>query len=208
MRLPEGRAFYVFVLALPVAMFAYLRSIGEWGLDASPGFTVAWMVSLAPLALVSLRVGIDNVAARRRDYAMLAGLVEVVRRAVGRRSVERPEPPKPGVSDEPVAAVIWGIAVGLVFPVFFMSVMPDLRRPAGAVWLIVAGALAGGATYCRYRAMAYLENEPPMFGPLRQWRLMSPDRYAPPGRPFVRAQIVLTILLPLWWLGVGGFFVL
>jgi hypothetical protein len=35
----------------------------------------------------------------------------------------------------------------------------------------------------------------------RQWSLLSTERYEPAGRPFVRAQIVCMILLPIWWLG-------
>jgi hypothetical protein len=59
----------------------------------------------------------------------------------------------------------------------------------------------GGTIYCQRRASAYLIDEPEAFDLFRQYRLLNAERYQAAGQPFVRAQIVLMVALPVWWLG-------
>lgn len=55
--------------------------------------------------------------------------------------------------------------------------------------------------YCRRRAIAYIRDEPNPWDVFREWRLLNAGRFDEPGRPFVRWQIRLMVVLPFWWLG-------
>jgi hypothetical protein len=109
-------------------------------------------------------------------------------------------PPK----DRLWVALLLGLMVAAIVPAFFMSSLPTLRTAAGMIWLGGAGVIMGTMMYCQRRASAYLIDEPRYFDLFRQYRLLNPQRYEEPGRRFVRAQIVLLVVLPIWWLGGGS----
>jgi hypothetical protein len=218
------RLYYWLILALPVAAFIALAATGRWQsfrlLFRDPGATsrgalddlfvtaLIWSLSTLPVTLTAWRLGRRHTAARRLNYELIVGLREVVRLALGRsQSVDQVEaftrPPK----DRVWIAALLGLGVSIVVPTFFASVDPSLRTEAGAIWLGGAGILMGAAVYCQRRASAYLVEEPRYFDLFRQYRLLNPDRYEERGRPFVRAQIVCLVILPIWWLG-GGIAVL
>ena len=212
------RFFYWLVLALPVATFSWLAATGRWqsfwllvrdpnasprqAFDASFATAFVWSLSTLPVTLTAWSLGRRHTAARRLNYELLVGFREVVRLALGRdQSAESVEafarPPK----DRLWTAVLLGLVVAVMVPTFFMSFLPDLRTGAGMIWLGGTGVLLGSMAYCQRRASAYLIDEPRYFDLFRQYRLLNPHRYEERGRPFVRAQIVLLVLLPIWWLG-------
>lgn len=221
----RSRGFYVGVLALPIVMLLYFVASGgmaEWfgaGRGPRPSTSqdwsdfltsLLWLGSLAPLGFAAWEIGREHTAARRLNYVVVIGLREVVRRALGladeaserEREEEFARPPR----DNPRIALVWGLAVALLVPTFFAWFgWKDLRTPRMLLWLSGAGMLMGAITYCRRRAMAYLVDEPPSRweDPFREWRLLNPDRYAEQGRVFVRWQIAVLLLLPIWWLGGG-----
>jgi hypothetical protein len=214
------RVYYWIVIALPVVTFLALAATGRWqafwrlfrqpfgpqeeSFEASFTTAVIWSLSTLPITLTAWTLGRRHTAARRLNYELLVGFREIFRLALGReRSPSDIEaftrPPKDRVG----VATLLGLGVGLLFPTFFMSFAPQLRTTAGAMWLGGAGILMGGMAYCHRRASAYLLDEPRYFDLLRQYRLLNPQRYAEAGRPFVRAQIVLVIVFPIWWVGAG-----
>lgn len=170
-----------------------------------------WLGAVTPLIFAAWEIGKEHTAARRLDYGILVGLREVVRRAIRRESASTVAareatftlPPR----DKPVVALLFGAAVAVGLPTFFASFSADLRTPGALIWLVGAGLLMGLGVYCRQRAMAYLRDEPGRWAFFRQWRLLNPDRYDPPGQIFIRWQIATTVLLPFWWLG-GGMIVM
>jgi len=218
---PRRRLYYWLILALPVATFVALAATGRWqsfwrffrepaapsrdAFDASFVTALVWSLSTLPLTFTAWRLGRQHTAARRLNFEIFVGFREVLRLALGQeRSAEQLEafarPPRDRVG----VALLLGLLVALSVPVFFMSFLPTLRTAAGMIWLGGAGVLMGGMIYCQRRASAYLVDEPRYFDLFRQYRLLNPLRYEEPGRPFVRAQIVLLVILPIWWLGGGS----
>lgn len=213
---------YRLALALPVVVWTVLRFGGHWppsqplgtGVGpASPGTfsqdfaaSVAWILGLVPLGLLSWELGRQHVAARRLGYTGLLGLRELVRIAwTGALPAEAAATYTRPPSDNPGRAMALGIGVGAFVPVFFASFMPALQSPMALAWLAGAGILMGTTVYCSRRAAAYLQDEPQGWGIARRWLLLNPDRYAPEGRVFVRGVIIASTLLPFWWLGGGEF---
>ena len=223
----RSRSFYRVVLLLPLAMLAYLvasgRAAAYWRLffprgaswpplAPEPGtFNSAfvtglfWSVSLAPLAFAAWEIGREHTVARRRGYELLLGFREVVRRALGREpastdSVEYQQPPK----DNPRRALLFALGPIVLVPTFFATFAPPLRSAGGLLWLGGAGLIMGSLVYARYRAMAYLRDEPGRFDIFRHYRLMNTARYEEAGHAFVRWQLYGSILLMIWWLGVGS----
>jgi len=222
----RSAAFYRTVIAIPVLTLAYLVASGRFTsyfqLFASAsrgrgdvaafnsGFVTGllWVASLAPLTYAAWDLGREHVAARRLNYELLIGLREVWKRALGlhdetdetARRTEFLRPP----ADRPVVALIWGLAVTLLVPTFFASFMPQLRTAPALIWLLGTGVLFGIGAYCRRRAAAYLLDEPGRWDLFREWRLLNSSRYDPAARPFVRAQVVVALVLPIWWLGGGA----
>jgi len=210
---------YWILLALPVAAFTFLAATGRWqaywhqfrrplttpdaALDDSSFVTaIIWVLSTLPLMFTAWQLGRRHTAARRNHYELLVGLREVFRVAFGRGASDHASesftrPPRDNVR----TAALLGLGVAILVPVFFMSFLPTLRTLPGAIWLGGAGVLMGGITFFQRRASAYLVDEPPYFDLFRQYRLLNPARYEPAGRAFVRAQIALAIMLPIWWLG-------
>jgi hypothetical protein len=215
------RLYYWIVIALPAVTFIALAVTGRWAayarlfrtppeaaaeaFDSTFSTALIWSLSTLPLVLTAWVLGRRHTAARRLNYELLVGIREVFRLARGREpsssdleAFARPPRDRPGV------AALFGLLVALLVPAFFMAASPFLRTPAAMGWLSGAGILMGGTMYCHRRASAYLVDEPAAFDLFRPYRLLNPRRYDEPGRPFVRAQIVLVILLPIWWLGVGS----
>jgi len=204
----RGPTFYRVILALPAVMLAYLIWSGRWSqwqaLPSADWFVTCllWFASLAPLLWTAGSLGRQHVVARRMGYSWVIGLREVLRRAAGG--------PIPGDSapqfqlaprDDPRNAALFGVGVGILVPVFFASFTPFLRTPRALIWLAGAGVLFGVGTYARQRAMAYLRDEPGQWAIGRAWSLLNPERYDEAGRHFVRMQIVLMMLLAIWWIG-------
>jgi hypothetical protein len=222
----RSTAFYRTVLAIPLLTVAYLVASGRFtayfqlfasatrghgdlaGFDSAFVTGLLWVASLAPLTFAAWELGREHVAARRLNYELLIGVREVWKRARGSREetstaalqAEFLRPP----ADKPLVALIWGLTVTLLVPVFFASFMPQLRTAPALVWLVGTGVLLGIAIYSRRRAAAYLRDEPGRWDFFRGWRLLNIDRYEPAARPFVRAQLVVTVVLPIWWLGGGA----
>jgi hypothetical protein len=217
--------FYRLVLALPVIMLGYLwlsgRGISYWRtfVPASPHPVarvsstefetgLLWLVAIGPLIFAAWEIGREHTAARRLNYGLFVGLREVLRRAMGRDSIAALDAREAAFSrpprDNPLTALALGALVTIVVPLFFASASPELRTLPALVWLIGAGVLMGAATYCSRRAIAYLRDEPGRWDVFRQWRLLNPDRYESAGRVFVRWLLVATVLLAIWWLGVGA----
>jgi preprotein translocase subunit Sec61beta len=222
MALPQrGPGFYRSLLALPLLMFAYLLWSGRlnayWQTFASgPPVDLAvdsmvtaglWLGAIAPLILTAWVLGAEHTAARRMNYSLFIGLGEVVRRARGGRQSERSqsESSARAPKDSPRAAVVWGVAVAVLVPLFFASFGgPDLRTPLALAWLGGTGLLMGAAMYCRRRAVPYIRDEPGQWDVFREWRLLNTARYDKPGRLFVRWQIRILVIIPFWWLGGGA----
>ena len=105
--------------------------------------------------------------------------------------------------DDVFVAILYGLTTGAMPLAVFLGTMPTLRTVPGVIWVGGTGVLFGVAAYCHCRAAPYLREEPGAWSLVREWRLLNSDRYEPGGRPFVRAQLISTILLPIWWLGGG-----
>lgn len=169
---------------------------------------IVWVVAILPSFLLALELGRQHTSARRLGYDFFIGMREVFRIALRGhpthdRTAEFARPPQ----DKPMVALLLGLGVALLIPAFFASVDPALRTPRALLWLGGAGVLMGVFMYCHRRAAAYLVEEPGAWDFFRQWRLLNAARYHEAGRPFVRLQIVASLLLPFWWM-VGGAFVL
>jgi hypothetical protein len=217
------RIYYALILLLPLVTFIALTVTGRWQAtfamfrqamtlapDAvtpeafSEAYTTAfiWSLSTLPAVLTAWYLGNRHTAARRLNYPILVGFGEIVRLSLGRQqSADRTEDFARPPADEPGIALLHGALTALMLPAFFMAVLPTLRTGPGAVWVGGAGIIMGVMMYCHRRASAYLIDEPGAWDVFRQHRLLNTRRYEERGRPFVRAQITCTVLLPLWWLG-------
>jgi hypothetical protein len=214
---PRRRFYYWLILALPIATLVALAVTGRWqsywtffreppaaqgdAFAAASLTALIWSLSTLPLLFTAWSLGRHHTAARRLHFEALVGIREVVRLAIGcEQTAERLEefarPPR----DRPGIALLIGLLAALAIPVVFMVFLPTMRTSQASIWLVGAGILAGGTIYCQRRASAYLIDEPPYFNLFRQHRLLNPMRYEEAGRKFVRAQIVLGILLMLWWM--------
>lgn len=213
-----SRVYYWIIIVLPIVAFGVLAANGRWrefwSLFQHPdaateeafqrSFTTAliWSLSTLPISLTAWYLGRRHTAARRINSEVVVGFREIFRRAIGRDLTPRQleamaRPPKDRVG----IALLLGIVVALLVPAFFLVFMPILRTPRGAVWLGGAGILIGATIYCQRRASAYLIDEPEAFDLFRQYRLLNEERYQTAGHPFVRAQLILMVALPIWWLG-------
>ena len=218
----RSRAFYRVVLGLPVVAILALVATGRlqayfrmFSLDADvtqaeiqAGWVTGliWMIAIAPLAFAAWEIGRHHTAGRRFDTSWLIGLRTVVRLALGDdmppqilADFDRP------ARDDPRKALALGAATAIFFPVFFLTFVPFVRTPLGVLWLLGAGVLFGTTVYGHRRAAAYLLDEPGRWDLFRQFRLLNPARYDPAGRRFVRLQIIASLAIPFWWLGVGAF---
>lgn len=221
------RFYYCFILALPAATFLALVATARWQtfwdvfwrafhgerfastepFDGIFGTGALWILSTLPLTLTAWTLGRGHTAARRLNYELIVGIREVIRGALGREpspaeSEAFARPPK----DRAGVALFLGGAFALLVPTFFMAFAPELRTRAGAIWLSGAGMLMGTMVYCQRRASAYLLEEPRNFDFFREFRLLNPNRYAAPGRRFVRVQLACMLTFAFWWLGGGGAF--
>jgi hypothetical protein len=186
---------------------AFRRPLQEPPPDPTSLFSTAllWLVFIGPLVLLAYDLGVQHTEARRLNTSIWRGLRESWRVAwqrprldeMAQEFAERPE-------DDMSAAVLQGLTVAAMPLAVFLGAIPTLRTTPGVVWVGGAGVLFGITAYCHRRAAAYLRDDPAGWSMFRQWSLLNPDRYEPAGRPFVRAQIVCMVLLPIWWLGGGG----
>jgi hypothetical protein len=175
---------------------------------ADPGdlFTTAllWLVSIGPLLILAYDLGAQHTEARRLNTAMWRGLRESWRVAwqrphldeMGEDFAQRPD-------DDVSMAILYGLTAATLPFAVFVSTMPTLRTVRGVIWIGGAGVLFGVIAYCHRRAAAYLRDDPGAWSMFRQWSLLNAERYESAGRPFVRAQIMCTIVLAIWWLAGG-----
>jgi hypothetical protein len=187
---------------------AFRRPLQQPPPDPTPlfGTGLLWLLFIGPLLVLAYDLGVQHTEARRLNTSIWRGLRESWRVAwqqprldeMAAEFAERPE-------DDVSAAVLQGITAAVLPLAVFWGALPTLRTGPGAVWVGGAGVLFGIAAYCHRRAAAYLRDDPGGWSLFRQWSLLNADRYEPAGRPFVRAQIVCIVLLPIWWLGGGGF---
>jgi hypothetical protein len=205
-----------FVLAAAGLVLTAISTNGAALTDLAPGRQAAepdariWITNLTsialllPLGILAFHLGAQSQSARRLDLVLWKGIASAWRLAwTGRGPSSLAADYARPVRDDVRAAWLRGLFWG-AFPIaFFLGVAPPLRTPGGVVWIVGAGVLFGIIGYCRRRAAAYLRDVPRLFDPFREWKLLSSRRYEPEGHPFVRAQQVCSILLPLWWLGVG-----
>jgi hypothetical protein len=165
---------------------------------------IVWLLAIGPLLLLAYDLGSQHIAARRLGTSIWRGLRESWRVAWQRtHPAEMAADFAVTPDDDVAAAVLQGVAVGAMPLALFLGAIPSLRTVGGVVWIGGAGVLFGIITYCHRRAAAYLRDDPGSWNMFRQWSLMNVDRYEPAGRRFVRAQIVCTIILPIWWMGGG-----
>jgi hypothetical protein len=190
------------------ANFRAFRSGDPATSPAEPFVTgVLWLVAIGPILLLAYDLGSQHTEARRFRVPIWRGLRESWRVAWrGVRAVDLAEDFGEAPDDDVTGAVTLGAIVALILPTFFLSFAAPLRTVGGVVWVSIAGLIAGTIAYCYRRAAAYMIDEPGRWSMMRQWSLMNPDRYAPADQPFVKAQIALTVLLWLWWLGMGPVF--
>ena len=168
--------------------------------------SLLWLAFVAPLLLLAYDLGMQHTEARRLNASFWRGIRETWRVAwqhadVGEMAQEFAETPDDDIS----AAVLQGVGAAALPLAVFLGAIPSLRTGPGVIWIGGAGILFGVTAYCHRRAAAYLRDDPSRWSMFRQWSLLNAARYEPAGRPFVRAQIVCMILLPLWWLGGGAF---
>jgi hypothetical protein len=163
-----------------------------------------WLAFIAPLVLLAYDLGSQHTEARRFNTTVWRGLRETWRVAWQRPHLhemaadfsERPD-------DDPASAAVYGVAIGAMPLAMFLGFMPDLRTGPGVVWIGGASLLLAVTAYCHRRAAAYLVDDPGRWNMFRQWSLLNISRYEPAGHPFVRAQQVCMLLLPVWWMGGG-----
>jgi len=198
-------------LLLSGRLFSYFRAFQK-PLDQAPAgndselflTAIVWLLAIAPLLLLAYDLGSQHIAARRLGTSIWRGLRETWRVAWQRTHPDEMAADFAVTPDDDVAAAVFqGIAVGAMPLALFLGAMPSLRTEAGVVWIGGAGILFGLMAYCRRRAAAYLRDDPGSWSMFRQWSLLNVERYEPEGRRFVWAQIVCTVLLPIWWLGGG-----
>lgn len=192
---------------------AYMRFFRDFARSAAPpkdafaeDMTTAfiWLACIAPLLYASWEIGRQHVRGRRLGHALLVGVVSVFRIALrGELAPAQARAFAGAPSDRVSRAALWGGAVGVLVPAFFLTAAPSLRTSRAVLWLCVAGALIGGGEFFRRRAVAYLRDEPRDL--FRTYRLFNPARYEPRGRVFVKLQIVVMVALAVWWLAGGAF---
>lgn len=191
---------------------AYMRSFRDAARQAAPPqeafadhmvTALIWIACLAPLLYASWEIGRQHVRGRRLGHALVVGVVSVFRIALrGELAPAEAQAFASAPSDRVSRAALWGGAVGVLVPAFFLTAAPPLRTIRGVLWLCIAGLLVGTGEFFRRRAAAYVRDEPRDF--FRTYRLLNPARYDPPGRAFVKLQIVTMAALALWWLTGGA----
>jgi hypothetical protein len=198
-------------LVLSGRLFSYVRAFRQ-PLEHTPGandtepFITAliWLLAIGPLFWLAYDLGSQHVQARRLDTSIWRGLRETWRVAWQQwHPQEMAADFSVAPDDDLSAALFQGVAIGAMPLALFLGTIPSLRTGPGIVWIGGASILFGVTGYCRRRAAAYLRDDPGSWSMFRQWSLLNTERYEPAGRPFVRAQIVCMILLPIWWLGGG-----
>jgi hypothetical protein len=110
-----------------------------------------------------------------------------------------------GVDEDPVGALMKGIAVAAMFASFFWfgpsPIEPTVRT---ALWLVLTGVLLGGTIYCVERARPFLRpswHEAQRGRLLRRWWSPYPISYDPPGDRWIRWHWLLVVLAAVCWLG-------
>ncbi len=223
----RSTTFYRAVLALPlvvlIALFASGTAQAYWtlafssitdphrapslaGFEAAFASAVLWIAAIAPLLFAAWELGKQHTPARTLNSELFSGSRDVVRLATGRPlSPEQIDAFTRPLKDRPGCALAWGTAVAIFVPTFFLlAPLPPLHSARGIMWLVGAGMLMGFGVYCQRRAAPYLVEEPGRWDIFRQQRLLNPRRYEPAGRRFVRWEIVVSIVVPVWWLGGGA----
>jgi hypothetical protein len=218
----RSRMFYRIALGLPIAallaflvtgrfqeywrMFSFENPPSDAAFSSNLATAFIWSLATLPLLFAAWEIGRQHTASRRLGTGFLLGLRTVVRLALGRGpSAETIADFERAPGDNPRAAVAFGTGTAVLAPLFFLSFLPPLRTMPGVLWLLGAGVLMGLTVYGHRRAAAYLSNEPGRWDLFRPYRLLNPARYSPEGRRFVRLQIIATVTLAFWWLGVGAF---
>jgi len=217
----RSRPFYVVAIVLPLvvnAIFLASGRFGEYWSDFGHGrfpgreywaWTLISAASTLPLFFAAWELGRRQRGARLSGYEAIAGLRDVFLLVVGREPGPQNQlESRPSPKDRPMLALAMAAVAAVLVPTFFLSAVPELRTTRGIVWLAGAGIAMGAGVYFNRRAIAYLNEEPPYWGLLRQFRLLNPKRYHPTGRIFVRGQIISAVFLAFWWLIVGSVFVL
>jgi hypothetical protein len=221
----RSATFYRLTLAAPVAAGLYIAASGRLTAyvtffrsafsgshqpseaEFSSAFVTdcIWLLSLVPFLFASWELGRQHVRAWRGGTELLTGMASVLRIAFrGQLSSDQAKAFSRAPSDRPAVAALWGIGIGSMIPVFFLTAAAELRHPPGVLWLSGAGLLAGAGEFFRRRAMAYVRDERRgFFAPY--W--IGPGRCEPAGKRFAVAHLIALFALPVWWV-LGGFLVL
>ncbi len=197
-------------LLLSGRLVASIRAVGSPNMPHDAFFhhfmtNVLWVASIMPFFLTSHWLVTRRRAERSfTSYWDAAKTVFAVAWRGHPLAPEETEPIEEPESDPLMALLKAGtVAVGLPLFFWFSPVrLPHTQKVE--IWLAVSGLLMGGTVYCQERARPYLRrewlerNRGRFFA--RTWTV-NPANYEAPGKGWIVAHWVLSVLLGATWLG-------
>lgn len=189
----------------PWELFSRTQEISQQDFFAMYPYFILSSASWIPLLIMAWKIRRHENPSEAPQQVIMMGTRDIFLHMIGRTrphvstaESQRPRPTKH------VKALGLALVTAAGIPGLFLFAGPLPKTPGTIAWLIGAGILFGISVYSQTRASEYLTDAPGRWDFFRNFRLLDPKRYDPAGHKFVRWQLAVTILLPIWWLGGGA----
>ncbi|HEV8266006.1 MAG TPA: hypothetical protein VGQ06_13735 [Gemmatimonadales bacterium] len=168
-----------------------------------------WIAFLAPLAVTVWRIATrDRAASAGAAYWQALKTVFVVAWQGERAYLPEPDAADEVIEDDPLRALLAGLATAIIIPAFFWFGPAPLQHdvPTGA-WLAAVGCLMGASVYCMQRARPHLKEswlarQRRRF--FRRWYSTTPNDYNPPGNRWMIAYWIASVAAVISWVAGGA----